>query len=107
MRSRPPASPTEEVETARRRLLRWLDQGEHDFETLRAALDLGAHELEAELRHVERTLRAAGRRLVVEPPVCRDCGFDFPGRVRRHLHPPGRCPKCRGQRIDPPRFRAR
>lgn len=92
-------------ETLRQRLLRWLAEDEYDFETLRVELDLSPRELDDELRHVERTLRAGGRRLLVEAPRCRDCGFDFPGRRRRHLHPPGRCPRCRGQRIAPPRFR--
>ena len=32
-------------------------------------------------------------------------GFDFPGRGAKHLHPPGRCPQCHGERIEPPRFR--
>jgi transcriptional regulator len=93
-------------ETVRQRLLRWLGEGEHDFTALQSALDLGVRDLEAELRHVERTLRRAARRLVVAPPRCLDCGFAFPGRERRHLHPPGRCPQCRGTRIAPPRFRA-
>jgi predicted Zn-ribbon and HTH transcriptional regulator len=102
-RSEEPASASE---TVRQRLLRWLGQGEHDFDSLCEALELGVRDLEAELRHVERTLRGEGRRLVVAPPRCLDCGFAFPGRARRHLHPPGRCPECRGQRIAPPRFRA-
>lgn len=92
-------------ETARRRLARWLAEGEHDFETLREALGMGARELERELRHVARSARRDGRRLHVTPPRCIACGFDFPGRTGRHLHPPGRCPRCRGQRIAPPRLR--
>ncbi|MDX1648278.1 MAG: transcriptional regulator [Myxococcota bacterium] len=92
-------------ETSRRRLARWLAEGEHDFETLREALGVGARELERELRHVARSARREARRLRVTPPRCLACGFAFPGRAERHLHPPGRCPRCRGQRIAPPRFR--
>jgi predicted Zn-ribbon and HTH transcriptional regulator len=96
----------EAIETVRRRLLRWLDEDEYDFEALRDALDLGVRDLERHLRHVEKTLRARGSVLRVTAPHCRDCGFGFPGRTAKHLHPPGRCPRCRGERIDPPRFRA-
>ncbi|MDX1650681.1 MAG: transcriptional regulator [Myxococcota bacterium] len=92
-------------ETVRRRLARWLAAQEIDFETLRDALGLSPRALERELRHVARSARREGRRLVVEAPRCRDCDFAFPGREARHLHPPGRCPRCRTQRIAPPRFR--
>ena len=95
----------EAVATVRQRLTTWLEESEYDFEELRSALQLPARQLEEELRHVERTARGHGRKLRVTPPRCQDCGFDFPGRARRHLHPPGRCPRCRGERIEPPRFR--
>ena len=94
-----------EEETVRQRLVRWLSRSEYDFEQLRIAIELSARDLEDELRHVERSMRRQGRKLVVDGPRCRECGFGFPGRAARHLHPPGRCPRCRSQRIDPPRFR--
>lgn len=92
-------------ETVRQRLTRWLAASEYSFEDLRFALEIPARELEEELRHVERSARRRGARLEVVAPRCRDCGFDFPGRLRKHLHPPSRCPRCRSQRIEPPRFR--
>jgi len=100
-----PSEPEDATETSRQRLRRWLEHGKHDFETLRDALALGVRELERELRHVARSVRREGRRLAVEEARCRDCDFVFAGRSDRHLHPPGRCPRCRSQRIAPPRFR--
>ena len=94
-------------ETLRQRLVRWLSEAKYDFEELRQALEIPVRDLERELRHVERSLRGQGRRLRVEGPECRDCGYGFPGRASRHLHPPGRCPRCKGQRITPPRFAVR
>jgi len=91
-------------ETTRQRLARWLERDEYDFEELRAALRVPVKALEEHLRHLERSARGRGQRLRVAPPRCRDCGFDFPGRGGRRLRAPGRCPKCRGERIDPPRF---
>lgn len=95
----------EASETTRQQLTRWLASGEYDFDQLREVLQLSVRDLEEELRHVERSLRPQGRRLVISPPRCRDCGFAFPGRRSRHLHTPGRCPKCRGERIDPAQLR--
>jgi len=92
-------------ETVRRRLLRWLGRREYDFEELRMALQIPVKKLEEELRHVKRTARGRGKKLEVTPPCCSDCGFDFPGRGKKHLHVPGRCPRCHGGRIEPPRFR--
>ena len=98
-------SDDDSADTVRQRLMRWLSRSEYTFEALRADLEIPARELEDELRHVEKSARTAGKRLRMLAPVCRACGFDFPGRLRKHLHPPGRCPKCRSTRIEPPRFR--
>ena len=92
-------------ETLRQRLRRWLTQGERDFEELCETLQLTPRDLESALRHIERTVRRSGERLVIAGPRCHECDFDFPGRESRHLHPPSRCPRCRSERIEPPRFR--
>jgi len=54
------------------------------------------------LEHLRRSLKAGGERLRVDPPRCLDCGFSF--RKRERLSRPSRCPVCRGERLDPPRF---
>lgn len=95
------------AETLRQRLVRHLRAGEHSFLELQEALGLRVRELEAELRHVERSARREGLQLLVVEPRCIGCGFAFSGRHPRHLHPPGRCPECRCQRIAPPRFALR
>jgi predicted Zn-ribbon and HTH transcriptional regulator len=55
------------------------------------------------LAHLERSLRARGERLVVEPAGCIACGYVFAARSR--LTRPGSCPECGSTRIDPPAFR--
>jgi predicted Zn-ribbon and HTH transcriptional regulator len=94
----------ESARTRRQWLLEFLEQGERSFTELCELLEARVRDVEDDLRHVERSLRAEGRRLRVTPARCGDCGFVFRGRERRHLHPPGRCPKCRRERIHPPRF---
>lgn len=75
------------------------------YETLLALLGLTVRQLEEDLRHVERSARAAGERLRVEPARCRACDYRFRDREARHFHPPARCPQCRSERIDDPIFR--
>jgi predicted Zn-ribbon and HTH transcriptional regulator len=81
-------------------------------EALRAEL-LTAHELShvagvperevvGHLEHLERSLRARGEHLVVEPARCEACGFAFKKRDR--LARPSRCPVCKEDRIVGPRF---
>jgi predicted Zn-ribbon and HTH transcriptional regulator len=53
-------------------------------------------DVEDDLRHLIRSARAAGHRVIVEPARCRACGFTF-GEDR--LAKPGRCPACRGTRL--------
>ncbi len=57
------------------------------------------------LRHIAKTLkrRHGGRAvLYMIPPVCRNCGYVF--RDLQEPRRPSRCPKCRSQRIEPPKF---
>jgi len=55
------------------------------------------------LAHVQRSVAGRGRELLLTPCTCRACGFVF--EERRRLTRPGRCPRCRESRIDPPVFR--
>ena len=64
--------------------------------SLARELGLGRGDMEAELRHLIRSARAAGHRIVVEPARCRSCGFQF---GEHKLAKPGRCPVCRGTRL--------
>jgi transcriptional regulator len=55
-------------------------------------LQLRRGEVEAELRHMIRSARAAGHRILVEPARCKACGFTF---GEEKLTKPGKCPECR------------
>lgn len=91
--------------TLRQQLRGLLRREELSFAELRDVFGLGVRALEEELRHVERTARSAGERLHVGPARCLGCGFAFRDRDARHLHAPGRCPRCRSERITDPTFR--
>ena len=59
-------------------------------------LGLKRGDVEDDLRHMIRSARAAGHRVVIEPARCRSCGFTF---GEEKLSKPGKCPACRGTRI--------
>ncbi len=42
-------------------------------------------------------------RVKMEPARCLACGHSFAKRER--VRPPGRCPLCRSEKIEPPRFK--
>ena len=54
------------------------------------------------LYHIGRSVAAMGKKLKIQPAVCIGCGFSFGKRDR--FTRPGRCPKCRSERISEPRF---
>lgn len=98
----PPDSP---ARTPRQRITELLEREERSFEALRQELALTVRGLEDHLRHVERSVRRAGKRLAVEPPRCLDCDYVFRGRERVHFHKPSRCPECRGEGVTDARLR--
>jgi len=103
--ARPESDDDDAKKTPRQELLEHLRTGDQSFEGLRLVLGIRRRDLDSEIRHVERTARRAGERLVVTPAECEACGFVFRGRDAHHLQPPGRCPKCRSERISDPLFR--
>jgi len=54
------------------------------------------------LRHLQKTLKAQRRRLVITPTSCLDCHFSFQKRER--LTRPGKCPICQGTHLSEPQF---
>lgn len=98
--------------TLRQRIVQRLTDAELTFEELRRELALPVGRLEEELRHVERSLRGGRRgrqesqgRLLAEDPHCLECGFVFRDRAPARFSTPGRCPRCRSERIAQPRLR--
>jgi predicted Zn-ribbon and HTH transcriptional regulator len=88
--------------TVRQELLERLRRGPATLREL--ARELGLREAEAaeHLRHAMRSLDP-GHCLVEDPAACLGCGFSF--RKRDRLTSPGRCPRCRSERIRPAVFR--
>lgn len=88
--------------TRRRQLLEVISAEARTASSLARELGLDRREMEGELRHLIRSARAAGHQVIVEPAVCRTCGFEFD---EDRIAKPGRCPACRGSRLSEPRIR--
>jgi predicted Zn-ribbon and HTH transcriptional regulator len=69
---------------------------------LSARVGVPEKQVAGHLEHLGRSLKAAGERLKIEPARCLDCGFVF--RKRDRLSRPSRCPVCRSEHLDAPRF---
>jgi predicted Zn-ribbon and HTH transcriptional regulator len=99
-RPRGPFVPADQPDTVRRRIVALLETGTFGALEISQAVHASVLEVQGHLEHIARTLRAEGRRLVVEPATCKACGHAFQGKLSR----PSRCPRCRGERIAMPRF---
>jgi len=53
------------------------------------------------VEHIAQSLDSTDEQLLVAPPECRECGFtDFDDLINR----PSRCPECKSESIEEPRF---
>jgi hypothetical protein len=94
--------PPERGETVRQSLRAALERDTWTARELSAEVSIREREVAQHLEHLARSLPREGAELVVEPARCVPCGFAF--RKRDRLAAPSRCPKCRSERIEPPRF---
>lgn len=82
----------------RQELIALLRAAPMDLRDLATALDIQEADAADHLQHVARSLRAQGVRLQTAPAYCRLCDYEF--RKRERFTRPGRCPRCKGGRIQ-------
>jgi predicted Zn-ribbon and HTH transcriptional regulator len=87
--------------TLRKQLLEVLSREPRSVSRLAGELGLPRKDVEDALRHMIRSARAAGHRIVVVPARCRSCGFTF---GEDKLTKPSKCPECRNSRIFEPQI---
>jgi predicted Zn-ribbon and HTH transcriptional regulator len=95
--------PSERHETVRQAIAAELEEGELTTAELSTLVGIREKDVVGHLEHLERSLPHAAKRLLVVAAECRACGFVF--RKRERLSRPSSCPRCRADRIEPPRFR--
>ncbi len=98
------------METLRQRILQVLEEAREPLtvDEIGALLRIPAKDrkrLYDEIAHLARTVeRKSGgtMRIMYEPPRCANCGYVF--KDLKRIRKPSRCPKCKSERILPPRF---
>jgi len=93
-----------EWETIRERMIKLLESTETPLSAREIAFELGLEServVYEELKHVAKTIRRKGKTLYVQPAYCKKCGFVFKS---AQIKKPSKCPRCRSQWIEPPRF---
>jgi transcriptional regulator len=91
--------------TPREQIMEMLSQKECSARVLSQALGMSEKAIYSHIPHIIKTVSAKGETFDITPASCLSCGFEFKDRKRPSR--PGRCPKCRGERIEPPGFRIR
>ena len=88
----------------RKQLMEYLSDTPRAASWLARELGIKRGDVEADLRHLLRSARAAGHDIEIVPARCKSCGFVF-GEDR--LEKPSRCPSCKATRLYEPMIRIR
>lgn len=83
-------------------MLGFLSQGTYTAREISQALGIAIKDVYSHLTHIARSAAGQKKKLITIPCSCLSCGHVFRDRTR--LTKPGRCPRCRGERIEEPRF---
>ncbi len=91
--------------TRRQRIIKLLEERDYSPSELALALDMrgkGAKKVILEdLKAIQKILKREGKVLLIKPAECRKCGFVFPPEIKM----PSRCPRCKSEWIEEPRFK--
>ena len=88
--------------TIREDIIELLLQKEFDAREISGRIGVSEKDVTEHLNHISRSLANRGLKLIITPAQCYACGYTFKDRSRPKK--PGKCPKCRSEHIDPPRF---
>ncbi|WP_148864029.1 ArsR family transcriptional regulator [Marinobacter fonticola] len=95
----PERVPAERTITIRQDILAILEEVECNASDLSKWVRLTEKDIYAHLDELKKSGRVA-----TIPAACNACGYRFED--RRKARKPGKCPRCKSTRIDPPRFTA-
>ncbi|MBW1840668.1 MAG: ArsR family transcriptional regulator [Deltaproteobacteria bacterium] len=91
------------METIRQQIINLLREEDMTARDLSRALRIREKEVYEHLPHAERSVKNSNKRLTIDPAECLACGYVF--KDRRRFTTPGRCPRCKGERIEHPMYR--
>ncbi len=87
-----------QMKTIRQQLIALLEHNPMDAREISQELRISEKEVYEHLSHIDRSVKALKKKLRVKPFRCMTCDYIF--RDRKRLTQPGRCPKCKHERID-------
>ncbi|WP_175059120.1 transcriptional regulator [Thermococcus sp. 2319x1] len=91
--------------TRRQKIIKLLEERDYSVSELAVLLEMrGKGSKKAileDLKAISNIVKREGKVLLIQPARCRKCGFVF----RPEIKIPGRCPKCRSEWIEEPRFK--
>ena len=87
--------------TRREEIIEILSKEEKSAKELANRFQVELFEILEDLEHIKHSIKP--KKLVMEPALCKKCGFVF--RERSRVKKPGKCPKCKGEWITAPLFR--
>ncbi|MCF8024590.1 MAG: transcriptional regulator [Desulfobacteraceae bacterium] len=88
--------------TIRQRIIEILEYDEHDARQISQLLSISEKDVYDHLPHIAKSLSKQGKKLKTIPASCIACGYVFKNRDR--VTRPGKCPVCKSERIENPRF---
>ena len=88
--------------THRQEIEKLLEAGPYSCRELSQLIHQSEKQVLEHLEHLRLSLTRQGLTLLIDPAVCRHCGFIFIKRQR--LAKPGKCPECRQTGIEPPLY---
>jgi transcriptional regulator len=91
------------MKTIRQEMMDLLSEGEHNARSISQHLKLSEKEVCDHLSHISHSLVSKGKRLVISPARCLECNYVFIDRSK--FTKPARCPRCRGEHIEDPKYR--
>jgi len=97
-----PFVPAERHATIRKEILSLLIGRILSAKDISAEVHISEKDVYEHLEHIERSTHMTGHHLTIIPAECLKCGFVF--RKRERLKKPGRCPMCKGEKIQEPLF---
>ena len=103
LRAMPDRQPPQRSETIRDAIARELRGGWLSARQLSSLVGISEKAVPGHLEHLRKSASGAGESFELEPAICTKCDYEFEERER--LSKPSRCPQCKGQRLEPPRFR--
>jgi predicted Zn-ribbon and HTH transcriptional regulator len=80
-----------------------LSKGECRARDLSQMLGIREKEVYAHLSHIERSVTPQKKKLIIIASRCLSCGYVFD--TRKRFTKPGRCPRCKSERIQEPTYR--